>query len=228
MRTLLLCCLVILLTNNAQAQSNPGGFGSNSQRMIPMGNLGPSENKDDIQGRFFRQEWSPGVVSFRTSIDKWHVPLIFDIYSNKLYFLQDNQIMEFVDTVYEFTMTVGSKGDSTKVKFRCYYPPTTENTMETFYEVMVDGQFQLLRCRAKTIYLYKEQNIPEDQRRYNKELLYAYFPNKQIVLIKKDKEQLLAQVPLDYAAQIKSIIETRKLKVKNEDSLRELFRQLND
>jgi hypothetical protein len=86
----------------------------------------------------------------------------------------------------------------------------------------------LLRCRAKTIYLYKEQNIPEDQRKYNKELLYAYFPNKQIVLIRKDKEQLLTEVPQEYVAEIKSIIEQKKMKLKNEESLKQLFRKLNE
>jgi len=229
MRILLLICLSIFLSIGVRAQFPPGGgFGSNPGRMIPMTSLGPSENKHDIQGKYLRQEWSPGIVSFRHSIDKWHVPLLFDIYSNKLYFLQDKQVMEFVDSVYEVTMILARKDDSLSVTFRSFYPPINQNTVGTFYEVLVDGQFQLLRCRAKTIYLYKEQDVTEDQRRYNKELLYAYFPGKQMVLIKKDKDQLLAEVPPEFAEIVKSTIESKKLKVKNEESLKQLFRSLND
>ena len=228
MRILLLLYLAIFISIGVHAQFPAGGgFGSNPGRMIPMTSLGPSENKHDIQAKFLRQEWSPGIVSFRHSIDKWHVPLLFDIYSNKLYFLQDKQIMEFLNSVYEVIIILPRKDDSIMVTFRSFFPPINQNTVETFYEVLVDGQFQLLRCRAKTIYLYKEPDIPEEQRKYNKELLYAYFPGKQMVLIKKDKEQLLEHVPPEFAEIVKSTIESKKLKIKNEESLKQLFRYLN-
>ena len=221
--------LVLILLSFAckAANSQTGSFGSNSGRMIPMGNLGPTEIKDDIQGRFLRQEWTPSIVSFKNSTASWRVPLLFDVYSNKLYFFQDNQIMEFLDPVSEFTMILIQKEDSLQVKFRSSYPTVDQNTPETFYEVVVDGPYQLLRCKAKTIYLYKEQNVPEQQRKYNKELLYAYFPNNQMVLIKKDKEQVMSAVPSEYSEKVKSIIESKKLKLKNEDSLKQLFTLLN-
>jgi len=196
--------------------------------MIPMTSLGPTELKNDIQARFLRQEWTPSIVSFKNNTASWRVPALFDMYGNKLYFLENNQIMEFVDTVSEFTMILIQKEDSLNVKFRSLYPAIHQNTLETFYEVLVDGQYQLLKCKAKTIYQFKEQEIPEAQRKYNKELYYAYFPNKKMVLIKKDKEQVLAEVPMEYAEQVKSIIETKKLKLKNEESLRQLFKLLNE
>ena len=225
MRKIFSLSLASLLAITAMSQ---GGFGSNNSRMIPMTSLGPSETKDDIQGRFLRQEWTPSIVSFKNSTANWRVPLLFDVYSNKLYFLEQNQIMEFLDTVSEFTMIFAQREDSLKVKFRALYPKIDQNPTETFYEVLVDGPYQLLKCKAKSIYLYKEQNVPEAQRKYNKELLYAYFPNRQMVLIKKDKEQVLAQVPPEYAEKVKSIIESKKLKLKNEESLKQLFKLLNE
>ena len=193
-----------------------------------MTSLGPTELKNDIQARFLRQEWTPSIVSFKNNNASWRVPALFDVYGNRLYFLENNQIMEFVDTVSEFTMILIQKEDSLNVKFRSLYPAIHQNTQETFYEVLVDGQFQLLKCKAKTIYQFKEQDIPEAERKYNKELYYAYFPNKQMVLIKKDKEQVLTEVPLEYAEQVKSIIEAKKLKLKNEESLKQLFKLLNE
>ena len=32
-----------------------------------MTSLGPTETKDDIQGRFLRQEWTPSIISFKNS-----------------------------------------------------------------------------------------------------------------------------------------------------------------
>jgi hypothetical protein len=48
-----------------------------------------------------------------------------------------------------------------------------------------------------------------------------------MVLIKKDKEQVLEHVPPEFAEIIKSTIESKKLKIKNEESLKQLFRYLN-
>jgi len=48
------------------------------------------------------------------------------------------------------------------------------------------------------------------------------------VVLKKDKEQLLASFPPEYASLARSIIESKKLKLKNEESLRELFSALNE
>jgi len=212
----------------SQTAPASGSFGSTTSRVIPMTSLGPTEIKDDIQGRFLRQEWTPSVVSFKNTSASWRVPALFDVYSNRLYFLENNQIMEFIDTVSEFTMILIQKEDSLNVKFRSFYPAIHQNTPETFYEVLVDGQYQLLKCKAKTIYQFKEQDIPEAKRKYNKELYYAYFPNKQMVLIKKDREQVMAEVPSEYSEQVKSIIENKKLKLKNEESLKQLFKLLNE
>jgi len=224
----LLLATLMCVTGHGQSSPNNGGFGSNSSRMIPMTQLPTTDIKDEIQDRFLRQEWTPALISFRHSTDQWQVPILFDIYSNKLYFLHEKQILEFVDSVSEFTMNLSRRDDSIKVTFRSFYPPIEQNTIETFYQVLVDGQFQLLKCKAKTIYLYKEQDLPEERRTYDKQLLYGYFPGKQLVVLKKDKEQLLASFPPEYASLARSIIESKKLKLKNEESLRELFSALNE
>ena len=223
--------LLFLTCGNAPATgaqvSTTGSDYSSSKRMIPMGSLPPVETNEDIQAKFLKQEWSPGLVSFKNSNQQMRVPLLFDVYSNKLYFLQENQIMEFLEPVSEFTLTLLRKGDSSRVTFRSFFPSIQKNTPETFYEVLVDGKIQLLKCKAKTIYLYKDQDIPEEERRYNKELLYAFLPGDKIVAIKRHKENLLMQLP-DFAAAIQSILEPKKIKLKSEESLKQLFRLLNE
>lgn len=110
--------------------------------------------------------------------------------------------------------------------FRNDYPAIERNSVNTFYEVLVDGQFQLLKCRAKSVYLHKDTEAAEEERVPSKELLYIYTPNKKILLIKKNKSQIISQLP-DYAANIENIVRTKRLKLKNEAALKELVVELN-
>ncbi len=223
----LLPLLVLFLAGSTRAQqvsTNSSDY-SSSRRMVPMSNLGPTVLDENVQSKFLRQEWSPGMVLLKDG-KVLQLPLLFDIYGNKLYFLQDKDIMEFMQSVYEFTITLVKKNDSIVTKFRSFYPPVDKNTNETFYEVLVDGKFQLLRCKAKTIYLYKEQNIPEEERRYSKEILYAVLPDGKMLQIRKDKDYILAQMP-DYGSRIQTIVSAHKLKLKNEEGLVQLFEYLN-
>lgn len=224
MRKTYLLTLFYLITFSSIAQNR---FGDGQQRMIAQGNLPPVESEDNIQTRFAKQIWTPGIVTFKSAGQKLEAPMLFDIYSNTFYFLRDNKIMEFAVPVKEVVMKMTIKGDSADVVFRNSYPAIERNTEETFYEVLVDGNFQLLKCRAKTIYLHKDENDKaKEPKNFNKSLLYAYLPDNKIILIKKDSEYLMEQAP-QYASAIKNILQTHKIKLRNEESIKELFQHLN-
>ncbi|MGN6165508.1 MAG: hypothetical protein ACTHOF_13305 [Flavisolibacter sp.] len=194
--------------------------------MIPFGKLPDEEKVETVQSKFLKQEWSDGIVHFKNRNAAVELPLIFDVYNNHLYFLQGNQIMEFQEPVSEFTLRTVLKKDSVAILFRNNYPDIEKNTAETFYEVLVDGEIQLLKCKAKTILLHKDMDVPEERRDYSKELFYAFYPDNKITQIKADKDYLLQHLPKQ-AATIRKIIESKKIKIKNESSLIELFRLLN-
>lgn len=187
----------------------------------------PRENNDDIQSRFMNQEWSPGFVQFKSSRPVMQVPLIFDADNNMLYYQQGGVIMEFVDSIYQFSMQLVRNNDSNFAFFRNSYPNIQSNTGQTFYEVIVDGNIQLLKCRAKTIYMFKEPDILDKKRPLHKELLFAFLPGNKIVVIKKDIGDIVAKMP-EYAQRIKEIADKYKLKVRSEGKLRELFFRLNE
>ncbi len=201
-------------------------YRSNSPRMIAYGKLPENDADETVQSNFLEQKWSPGWVRFRNNETR-EVPLIFDVYNNQLYFQENGQIMEFLAPIEEFTLKLVQKNDSVLFWFRSFYPAVDKNTQETFYQVLVDGPFQLLKCKAKTIHLYKDENVPEEKRDYSKELFYAFLPNNQIVSIQKDKESILKQMPA-YAQQVNAVIDNEKLKIKNEKSLTRLFQLLNE
>jgi hypothetical protein len=217
--------IALLIMAHASGQS-AGDFPRYTPRMLAYKTLPEDEKTEDVQRNFFQQNWRTGTVSFRNTPDKAVVPLLFDVYSNRLYFLSGNSILEFANPVKEFLIPVVAKQDTLQLLYRNGYPAIHKNIAETFYEVLVDGKFQLLRCKAKTIALYKDKDVPEEERDYSKELLYALLPGEKIILVKKDKDYLLKEMP-EHAGQIEQICVEEKLKLKNEAQLKTLFVALN-
>lgn len=225
MRKITAALSLLLITVFAHGQ----GLGSDNRavgRPVAMSRLPDIPDDETVRMKFLNQEWTPGVVNFKNGTPSMKVPLLFDEFGEKLYYLQDGTTMEFNHPIASFKMLLVIKGDSTFVTFRNAFPPIHKNTGETFYQVVVDGKFQLLKCKAKTISLYKEE-VPEEQRKNDiKELIYAVFPDGQIVIIKKEKDYLYS-LP-KYGDTIKNMAESKKLKLKNEKSIVELFEYLNE
>lgn len=155
------------------------------------------------------------------------VPLIFDVYNNIPYYLQGNIIMEFVDTVAEFSLKLPFKKDSLTFKYRNHYPAIQSNSVETFYEVLVEGKIELLKCKAKSILLFKNPDIPEERRKEIQQLYFACIPGKKIVLLLLDADEIKKALP-EYAESIGEILKKEKIKLKKESKLIELFVHLNN
>ena len=193
----------------------------------PLGAPPPNEMDDDIQGKFERQEWSPGIVKFKSSRPVMSVPVIFDADNNQLYYMERNTVMEFVDSVSEFMMKLVKNNDSTYLLFRNGYPPLQSNSAATYYEVMVDGNIQLLKCRAKTIYRFKEPEVLDQRKPQHKELHFAYLPGNKLIIVHKDMDYLIEHMP-EFADRLKQVEKKYKLKIKSEKKLRELFVRMNE
>jgi hypothetical protein len=219
----LLTVLIFATTANAQV---PPEFQRYEPRLIKYGNLPEDGKAEDVQQNFVNQIWRTGTVLFRSTLSRVTVPLIFDVYNNRLYFLRDSLIMEFTQPIKEFTIPVLTKKDTVDLLFRSGYPEIEKNTDGIFYQVIIDGNFQLLKCMAKTIGLYKDREIPEERRNRAKELWYAFLPNGKMVLLKTDKDYILKEMP-EYADAIQKICADEKLKLKNEEQLQRLFIELN-
>jgi hypothetical protein len=214
---------LLLITLFVQGQVNNV---QSPSRLMAVASVPGASVEETVRAKFLNQEWAPGLVVFRNGAPPMNVPIIFDEFGEKLYYLQGGTTMEFNHPVAAFSMLLIIKGDTTQVQFRNGYPPIHKNTGETFYQVLVGGKYQLLKCKAKTIGLYKDE-VPEEKRQDNiKELMYAQFPDGQIVMIKKDKDYLYT-LP-GYGDTIKNMAEAKKIKLKNEKNIIELFKALNE
>ena len=219
--------LALLLTCNLilYAQQTSAGMNGTQRRMeVYSWAERPEEKVEyDLQKMFLDQQWMPGIVSFKSGRPAMAVPLILDLHNNTLYYLQGAVIMEFVDTVSQFLIRVPSKKDSILMKFKCQLPAIQTNNSETFYEVLVDGDIKLLKCRAKSILLFKDKNLPEEI----KQLYFAELPGNKLVMIPMDADGIKEKLP-DYNTEITAILKKEHIKLKNENKLAELFVHLNN
>lgn len=197
------------------------------RRMAVYKILPDVEEKKNIQKMFIEQEWMPGIASFKSGRPDIEAPMIFDIYNGVPYFLQGNLIMEFVDSVSEFSMSIPVKYDTALFKFRRMYPPVEKNTSSTFYRVLVEGKFQLLRCEEKSVLLIKDKHIAEAKKKESKKVYFTCLPGKEMKMISFDEDHILDQMK-EYATMISTVLEKEKIKVKNEEKLIELFIALNN
>ena len=193
-------------------------FGPNNPDMTFIGTA-------DIQDQFTSRTWTAGTVKFKNGVKWENILLLFDVHSNKLYYMQDNVPMEFTFPIDEFVIGLIIAKDTMGLVYRSAYPAVNTNNTETFYQVLVDGKIQLLKCRAKNVGMYKDADQPEQKRFTEKEQLYV-FADGDMVKIKKDREEVTKALP-KYARKIDQIIDDLRLKLKNEEGLRKLFAELN-
>ena len=194
------------------------------QNFYSPNNVGNNYGGADVQNQFKNGQWTRGRVKFQNGQEMNNILLLFDVYQNKLYFKQGDVTMEFVHPVYEFEIGLVIAADTAGILYRAYYPSVNKNTGETFYEVVVDAGIQLLRCRAKNVNLYKDDE-PEQKRKTNREQWYMYVGGK-MVYIKKDKNHIMSALP-EYAAQIDKIIKDEGLNLSNSEHLIDLAVALN-
>ena len=181
---------------------------------------------EDIEGSaFLFNDWNPGIVKFRNGRFAKGVSLRFNVYNNQLYFKRDEQQLEFELPVEEFMIRALKETDSVDVYYRCGFPDTEKTTPLTFMEVLADGNLILLKYRYKVIDSFKPYNQAERKKFADREQLFVYV-NKRMVKVKKEKESIIEALPQHKAA-ILTIVEEKKLKLKNEEDIEKLFAELN-
>ena len=132
-------------------------------------------NTEGIEGNFFlTEDWMPGTVTFQNGKTAQVESLRFSPFNNTLYFLRDGQMLEFVEPVKEFEITVADKGKNKKLLFRSGYPAIDKQSTATFYHVMNDDSTQLLRWIQKTIEDYRTYNQPLTQKFIDRDYFYSY------------------------------------------------------
>jgi hypothetical protein len=187
----------------------------------------PDEEARSLQKKFSKQEWTTGVVYFKSGRPFMEVPLLFDVHNDMLYYKQGEVIMEFVDTVSQVSMLIPYKKDSLLMIFRRNYPSIQANTPHTFYQILVEGKITLLKCMSKSILLFKDNDSPEARKDDPPgELYFAHMPGNKIVQVWFDAEKTIRNMS-EYDWMLRDVMKKNKIKLKDEQRLVELFSLLN-
>lgn len=181
---------------------------------------------DEVEGSpYLYEDWRKGSVRFTQGSVLSGIELKFVLFGNQLLFKKGGMELEFVEPVLEFTLN--PPGDGKARTFRSRYPSRGDNDEKTFYEVMVDGKFQLLRFITKQVKEQKAYNEPVKKRFMDKEIWFVFLPEGTLHLLSRDKSDLRELIPAK-AELIEKIIDEQKLKLKKDADLVALFEAINN
>lgn len=157
-----------------------------------------SKSADAIKGsQMLNTEWGKGLVRFTNGNMVKDVDLQFNLVSNELYFLRNNERYVFSDTVKEFMISYEDDGQAHSAFFRRGYPHLHKSKGTAFYEVVQDGKrAQLLKITRKQ--LVEENNYGAGkQRKYVHSYQWFVYDVQagQLSKLKKDKSSLINSFP---------------------------------
>jgi len=179
---------------------------------------------DEVEGTpFLFEDWKQGSVTFNQGSVLSGVDLKFAVFGNQLFFRKGDDMLEFTMPVKEFRINASV---TVPLVYRCYYPDISGNNGKTFYNVVVDGNIQLLKLVSREVKDHKSYNEPVKKKFMDKETWYVFLPNGTIHILERDTNWLKKLLP-QHADKIDNIIAEKKLKLKKDEDVAELIRRLN-
>ncbi|MES2652155.1 MAG: hypothetical protein V4663_10460 [Bacteroidota bacterium] len=200
-------------------------------------------NLNDISGTVLKQQnyfevsgspymyatWVKGNVTFANGKIVKDIGLKYDLVKDELLFAgKNNQEYYFNDSIKEFTL-IGEKDNVAIYSlFRNGFPVVKNLSASSFYEIIVDGEVQLLKKNIKTISETKEFNSATTVKNINENSSYYIAKPNSIVQLKRDDMKALANA-LDNqkSSAILEFSAKNKLNPKKEEDLKKVLAYYN-
>lgn len=184
-------------------------------------------NPEKITGAvFLEEEWNKGYVKLPDGRVAADLLIKYDAYSNTIHFLKDSTEMVLTVPVREFGYF--NSRLSKPVIFRNGYPATADTDSLTYYEVMADGNFSLLKKPVKVLRQITPVSGITTYRMEEVTKLYLFDQTKRTLLpLKHTKEALLSALPVAVRSKCKQVVASKKLKLKNEAAMAAALNVLN-
>ncbi len=203
-----------------------GGFGQQSFLAISASGGLKLPDMSGIQGSpFLHPTYNTAYVRLQSGKSAT-VPVLFNLYGNEIIFLQYKSEMA-LDSVDYVHYTVTADGKTEDVRLKSGYAPIAGHDKNTIYQILdSNSQVQLLKFTSKTIEEIKSMGMAPKKEFVAKDEYYVFTPQGGMKKIKLDKSSIQDALP-ESASDIEAIISERKLKLKKEADLIELFKQLS-
>ena len=175
---------------------------------------------------FFDEEYWPGYIIFFNDKVLRDIPLKYNDLNNELYFEDQGREMILQTVFKEFGFSVKQDELTKSYFFRSGFPAIATNTDKTFYQVLSENKYVLLKNSEKTVRESKEPNGMEFLRITTADTYFAYdSAAKNIVKIKNSIGSITGALPTE-KEQIELICKQEGLKCKSEKELIALFSRL--
>lgn len=159
------------------------------------------------------REWSDGAVKFTSGRVVKQFKLRFDCVRNQLLLQFQGSTFAAESKVNEFVLYMGKKKDS--MVFRRGYPNVDKSNENTFFHVLLEDKYQLLRLISKNIVEHKElvSNTGSRGHLEDEEKFYL-LKDGVMILLPAEKDEILNALP-DKSDALSAFIEEKKLRFKS-------------
>ncbi len=205
------------------------GLSGNSQNLYlsdMRGNPIMTQAYMDITGSpYLPAKWQEGMVLLKTGQKYDSISIRYNVYDDNVeynyrgdaFFFKKGMVREF-----HFKM---KEENSLKLRvFRCGFENTEKNTGNTYYEVLYDGKYKLLKDHFVSIIEIKMYNSASIEKKFqSEEFLYIALPSGLPVRIKKNKKSLLEAIN---NPKLEKWLDSQKNKCRNEAQIIETMKFL--
>lgn len=189
-------------------------------------------NKDalNVDGTpLLNTEWGKGDVQFKSGGLVKDIDLKFNLERNELYYNFNGERYLFNDPVVSFTLKFNEFGKQHVVLFRNGFPLNGRLGSETFYEIIADGdKWQFINFRYAFLSNANSYGGSSTKQQYtNADEFYIFERTSgKMIRTKKTAAGIIESLP-SMKDQITKICSEKKLKMRDNEEVRQLFAALN-
>ncbi|GAB2690163.1 hypothetical protein GCM10027037_11360 [Mucilaginibacter koreensis] len=184
---------------------------------------------DNVDGSpYLTDEWATGSVKL-ANVSKPYTNLLlkYNQESDQLYFKgQNGVILSFLEPVAEFSINYNLDGIPHTSRYKNGYKSIAGTIVNSFFEVLADGNVQLLKKTFNTIEEQKNYGSAITERKMASTVKYFIYTNGKAVLVKPNIKSLLT-VLADKQTQLKSYIENESIHSNSDEDLTKIVSYYN-
>ncbi|WP_299817758.1 hypothetical protein [uncultured Pontibacter sp.] len=186
-----------------------------------MGHPIQTKSYTDVKGSAYLYDtWMKGSATTANGITYDGVELMYDQVSDELLFRSENgEAKTFFQPISEFSIRVGK--DEVTLKnhvFRKGFTPVDAASPHAFYQVLVDGDTQLLKRTSKKIFEELPYGSATKVKTFQEDTHYYIAQKDKLTKIKTDKRAVLKALN-DKEAALETYIKANRLNLKNDEDL---------
>ncbi len=185
------------------------------------------QNYTDVKGSpYVVDDWSVGTVLTRKGTYN-NINLKYSELDDQLFFKgKDQEMMQFADQVKEFTLSYKKDDKQLLVHYRNGYTNIAGVNNNTYFEILADGKFQLLRKATKKVKQEITYGSTEPNKSFITTVKYYIVTSEKGILIKKDKKSILSVLG-DKESQLEVYAKANNIDFKSDEDLAKLINYYN-